>query len=259
MNHIAFPADLDLGRPRNGRPLIGVLCSNETLHRPVQTVASRFVAPLSSIAGATVLLVPAISGATDTGELAHRLDGLLLTGAQSNVSADRYGGAADGGDRLDPGRDAVALELAGRMIDAGRPVFGICRGLQEINVLFGGTLVETPGHRLADEEADSFAARFAKRHPVTLADGGWLAELAGHCRLEVNSVHDQGIGRLGSGLAWEAVADDGLIEAVSARPNGAAVLAVQWHPEWDIAGCPASRAFFAFVGDALRGQAALAG
>lgn len=89
---------------------------------------------------------------------------------------------------------------------------------------------------------------------MTLSDEGWLSEMVGRCRLEVNSVHQQGIHNLGVGLAWEAFADDGLIEAVSARPNGADVLAVQWHPEWDAADCPASRAFFTLIGGSIRGE-----
>lgn len=127
--------------PERQKPLIGVLCCNERLQRPVQTVASRFVEPLSHISDAVVMLVPAIAGAVDIAQLAGRLDGLVLTGAQSNVAPSRYasGSEAQVG-RSDDERDEVALALAGRMIDMGRPVFGICRGLQEINVLFGGTL-----------------------------------------------------------------------------------------------------------------------
>lgn len=73
----------------------------------------------------------------------------------------------------------------------------------------------------------------------------------------VNSVHEQGVDRLGSGLTVEAIAsDDGLVEAVSARPCGGDVLAVQWHPEWDVAGCAPSRAFFDLFHRALRDRPA---
>ena len=234
------------------RPLIGVLCCNESLDRPVQTVASRFVAPLAHISGAIVLLVPAIPDALDASGLTDRLDGLLLTGSRSNVAVARYGRGADEGE-IDIARDEVAMTLAARMIERGRPVFGVCRGLQEINVLFGGTLAPTPTHRLDDDLALDFSARFAHRHAVTLVDGGLLAETVGRCRLEVNSVHGQGIETLGAGLRWEALADDGLVEAVSARPNDADVLGVQWHPEWDVAHAPASRAFFTLIGESMRG------
>lgn len=244
---------------KRARPVIGVLCCNEVAGRPVQAVASRFVTPLATLAHATVLLVPAMSDATDARQLAALFDGLLLTGSRSHVSPTRYGGTPLApGHATDPQRDAVALALAGRMIEIGKPVFGICRGLQEINVLFGGTLT---GGDCADRHFrgpwdGDYAAMFGHRHEVQLADGGRLARATGTCRLSVNSVHQQGIDRLGCGLSVEARAvDDGLVEAVSARPCGAEVLGVQWHPEWEADRCANSRAFFALIGDALRGGA----
>jgi putative glutamine amidotransferase len=82
-----------------------------------------------------------------------------------------------------------------------------------------------------------------------------LARAIGKTDLTVNSVHFQGIGRLAEGLAVEALAPDGLVEAYSARPNGAPLLAVQWHPEWDATDNPESAAFFRLLGQALRGEA----
>lgn len=227
------------------KPLIGVLCCNEIAERPVQAVASRFIQPLAHISGASVVLVPALIDALDAPALAQRLDGLLLTGSRSNVASRRYGG------HWPDERDEVAFALAGRMIEAGRPVFGICRGLQELNVLFGGTLTrDLAGHHLGDEVP--FEALFAHDHMVTLSPNGMLAGATGVARLTVNSVHRQGVERLGDGLAVEARADeDGLIEAFSARPNGAPVLAVQWHPEWAGAHRTDGRAFFQLVGRAL--------
>ena len=239
------------------RPVIGVLCCNETLDRPVQVVASRFVEPLSRISGATVLLVPALADVMDTVAIADRLDGLLLTGSRSHVAPWHYGGKAVDCDARDEQRDLVALSLAGRMIDAGRPVFGICRGLHELNVLFGGTLADTrdTSHHSQDETS-SFAALFDNRHDISLTPGGVLATLSGVTRMTVNSVHRQGVEWLGSGLEVEAIsADDGLVEAFSARPCGAEVLAVQWHPEWGGAKDPADRAFFERIGAALQQQA----
>jgi putative glutamine amidotransferase len=241
------------------RPVIGVLCCNEVASRPVQVVASRFVEPLSTLAGATVLLVPAISGAADVAVLADLLDGLLLTGSRSNVAPQRYGGAATVHlQALDEERDEVALALAGRMIEVGKPVFGICRGLQEINVLFGGTLSADTcqgRHHVGSWDGD-YDQLFDHCHEVRLSEEGCLSAATGVRRLTVNSVHEQGIDRLGRGLSVEAVAsEDGLVEAVSARPCGAPVLAVQWHPEWEAAASVGGRAFFALVGTALRDAA----
>ncbi len=241
------------GIPR--KPVIGVLCCNEVVDRPVQVVASRFVKPLSSLSDATVLLVPALADSSDAVQIAAILDGLLLTGSRSHVAPHRYGGAEVAG-TLDEQRDEVALALAGRMIEAGKPVFGICRGMQEINVLFGGTLAmdDGGGHHRGDGQDGDYDGLFAHCHEVELTAGGRLARATGTRRLSVNSVHQQGVARLGSGLSVEAVAaGDGLVEAVWARPCGADVLAVQWHPEWNADACAGSRAFFSMVGSSLRG------
>lgn len=235
------------------KPLIGVLSCNEISERPIQAVASRFIEPLAHVSGATVLLVPALPDVADVYELAERLDGLLLTGSRSNVSGHRYDGKHDSGERLDEARDEVALALGARMIERGRPVFGICRGLQELNVLFGGTLArEVTGHKRIGVDL-GYDALFEHEHDVALTPGGVLRAATRACRLRVNSVHEQGIDRLGVGLAAEAVStNDNLVEAFSARPCGAPVLAVQWHPEWDYRRRPEGTAFFELVGNALR-------
>lgn len=236
------------------KPVIGVLCCNEIADRPIQAVATRFVEPLVRYAGATVLLVPAVADAMDTRALAARLDGLLLTGSRSNVAGARYGKADATDDALDLDRDTVALELAGRMIEAGRPVFGICRGLQELNVLFGGTLTESleDGHHRSTDDETAYETLFDHVHDVTLRPGGLLANATARQSLSVTSVHRQGVARLGTGLRVEAEAvADGLIEAFSAKPCGGDVLAVQWHPEWDVTASLPSQAFFSLIGQSL--------
>ncbi|WP_380788737.1 gamma-glutamyl-gamma-aminobutyrate hydrolase family protein [Sphingomonas sp. R86521] len=236
------------------KPVIGVLCCNEVADRPIQAVATRFVHPLVRYAGATVLLVPAVADVMDTRALAGRLDGLLLTGSRSNVAKARYSATDAVDDAIDLDRDAVALELAGRMIEAGRPVFGICRGLQELNVLFGGTLTETlqDGHYRSTADETAYESLFDHVHDVDLQSGGLLANATAQRRISVTSVHRQGIDRLGGGLTVEALAvSDSLVEAFSAQPCGGNVLAVQWHPEWDVEGNASSRAFFSLLGQSL--------
>ncbi len=253
---MAWSSSWAAASPCPPRPVIGVLCCNEFSQRPIQAVATRFVAPLAKLAGATVVLVPAVSDACDAHALVDRLDGLLLTGSRSNVAPSRYG-AADGDATLHDGeRDEVALRLAARMIEGGRPVFGICRGLQELNVLFGGTLTDSIGalHHCGLHDGEQYDRHFEHGHDVDLVAGGLLSPAA--ARTPVNSVHRQGIDRLGTGLTVEAAGSaDGLIEAFSARPCGAAVLAVQWHPEWDVDRNDASRRFFDMIGSELAGRA----
>jgi putative glutamine amidotransferase len=149
--------------------------------------------------------------------------------------------------------------MVDRMIDAQKPVFGICRGFQEINVALGGTLRRDTSasddlirHHAPDDVA--FDAMFDHRHAVDLTDGCMLASAYAKSRLDVNSVHYQGIGKLADGLNVEARAPDGLVEAYSARPNGAPLLAVQWHPEWGTENDPDSQTYFHLLGKALRGN-----
>jgi putative glutamine amidotransferase len=241
---------------REVAPLIGVLCCNEFCERPVQVVASRFIEPLASISVAAVLLVPAMANCLDVDALVRRLDGLLLTGSRSNVAADRYGGTPDEGP-LDLARDEVAFRLAGTMIERGKPVFGICRGFQELNVLFGGTLRNLESdHHQRDLGSDlGYEHLFEHMHDIDLDPDGLLAGGKEGRRISVNSVHLQGVDRLGNGLSVEAVSSlDGVVEAFSARQGRARILAVQWHPEWNGAQCATSRIFFEWIGGALRGS-----
>lgn len=231
------------------KPVIGVLCCNEYAERPIQSVASRFIEPLSRISNATVLLVPALIDVLDAVSLSRRLDGLLLTGSRSNVHAGHYGGAPCSSPQ-DPERDHVALRLAGQMIEEGRPVFGICRGLQELNVLFGGSLKDLSDHHRGDHHP--FEDLFEHHHEVLLAPDGRLAAATGSGSIRVNSVHHQGIDRLGYGLNVEARSpSDGLVEAFSARPGKGTVMGVQWHPEWGMANRPHQQAFFRLLGEEL--------
>ena len=108
-------------------------------------------------------------------------------------------------------------------------------------------------HHHAPDDA-AFDAMFDHRHKVDLVEGGLLASAYAAPSLEVNSVHYQGIGALADSLAVEARAPDGLVEAYSARPNGAPLLAVQWHPEWATDGNDQSQTYFHLLGRALRGE-----
>ena len=244
----------DRAAPAAVRPVLGIMCCNEFAGRPVQAVSTRFLPPLASLSGASALIIPAMADCADVEALSQRLDGLLLTGSRSNVAGHRYGRAEARGP-ADEQRDEVALSLAGRMIERGRPVFGICRGFQELNVLFGGTLrdLDDGCHRAPAGPTDRYEDLFAHQHEVDLAARGRLAEASGLSRRHVSSVHEQGIDRLASGLVVEAVAtDDGLVEAFSAQGAGADVLAVQWHPEIAAEHCPVNRAFYALIGQSLR-------
>ena len=140
------------------------------------------------------------------------------------------------------------------------PIFGICRGFQEMNVAFGGTLHqklhEVAGHLdHRDDTSQPLEVQYGPAHEVTLEPGGLLRSLTAAERIQVNSLHNQGIERLGSELAVEARAPDGVIEAFRVRDARGFAVAVQWHPEWKVMANPFSRALFAAFGQASRERA----
>jgi putative glutamine amidotransferase len=174
------------------------------------------------------------------------------------VEPHHYSGPpSDPGTLHDPARDATTLPLIRKAVAAGVPVLGICRGFQEMNVAFGGTLHqkvhEIEGKRDHREDTSlELDVQYGPAHEVVLAPGGWLGGLIGQDRIQVNSLHSQGIDRLGPGLVAEATAPDGLIEAFRVEQAKAFAIAVQWHPEWKAMSNPFSRALFAAFGAAAR-------
>jgi putative glutamine amidotransferase len=186
-----------------------------------------------------------------------------LTGSPSNLDPALYGGGVrPEGDPADPHRDATTLPLIRDCIARGVPLLALCRGIQEVNVAMGGSLHsrlhEVPGRR--DHRSDKtlgYAERYRQTHAVRLAPGGLLAGLLKDLvdetgTIAVNSLHGQGIDRLAPGLAAEAWADDGTIEAVTMPGAKGFVLAVQWHPEWQAAAIEPHRRLFAAFGEACR-------
>ena len=244
----------------SSRPVLGIIACQRTVGvEPAQAVMERYVRAAMRHGDVAALLIPSLPDLMSAAEVAPRLDGVLLTGSPSNLESHRY--QDEGGEGpFDPGRDEIALAMVERMIGRQRPVFGICRGFQEINVALGGSLrrdtsasAELIAHHAPDDA--SFAGMFDHLHPVTLAQDGLLAKAFGKTELTVNSVHFQGIGRLADALTVEAQAPDGLVEGYSARIEGAPVVAVQWHPEWDADRNADSAAFFHLLGRAMRGEA----
>ena len=222
-----------------------------------QAVINRYVAAAMQWGDVAALLVPALPELMSAREVAPRLDGLLLTGSPSNVEPGRYGeaGAPDAEGPYDPARDAMSFDLINAMLDLGKPVLGVCRGFQEINVAFGGTLHqklhEVPGHLdHRDDDSQPLEVQYGPAHDVTLEPGGVLRSLTDQDRVRVNSLHSQGIDRLGPPLAVEARAPDGVVEAFRVRAAQRFALAVQWHPEWRVLANPFSRALFAAFGQA---------
>ncbi len=244
----------------SARPVLGIIACNRTVGvETAQAVMNRYATAAMRHADCAALIIPSLPDFMRADEVVGRLDGVLLTGTPSNVEPARYGDAAEGDGPFDPDRDRMMTELVAAVIAAQRPLFGICRGFQEINVALGGTLRRDTSANEAllrhhAPEDVSFDAMFDHRHKVDLVEGGLLAAAYETPSLDVNSVHFQGLGNLADGLTVEARAPDGLVEAYSARANGAPLLAVQWHPEWGTDTNSDSQTYFRLLGRALRGE-----
>jgi putative glutamine amidotransferase len=237
-------------------PIVGIpACLTELHDRPVHATPTRYAEALIGGSNAVPVMIPPI-GESQLAIL-DRIDGLLIPGSGSNVHPSHYGVAESlTPDKHDPARDATTLPLIRAAIARGLPVLAICRGIQELNVALGGSLLQNvhdiPGRRDHRGNGDgSMEKAYGPKHIVSVT--GALARIVGADRIMVNSVHSQAIDRPGNGLDVEATADeDGTIEAVSAPNAPGFVLGLQWHPEWRYAENPASVAIFRAFGDACR-------
>jgi putative glutamine amidotransferase len=242
------------------KPIVLVpACSKQLGAHPFNAVGKKYLDAVAEVSDCQPLLIPVLGDTPDLDALLDLADGVMLTGSVSNVHPSHFDQAIrNPALPLDPARDAVTLPLARRAIERGVPLFAICRGFQEVNVAFGGTLhqavQEVEGfndHR--EDKAAPVEVQYGEAHAVTLS--GELRAIVGADRVRVNSVHGQGIDRLADGLLAEARADDGLVEAFRVAAAPAFAMGVQWHPEWKAAQNPVSVKIFNAFGDACRTHA----
>lgn len=227
---------------------------------PFHAVGQKYILAVADGAEATPLIIPAISGYLDINTLLLLADGILLTGSASNVHPSHFGQAVHNTDLpLDPARDALNLSLIRAAIDMGVPLLAICRGFQELNVAYGGSLHQAvhtvsglTDHR--ETSGKSIEVQYEVAHPVSLLTKGKLEAIVGGNQMMVNSIHGQGIDRLGLGLTAEAFAPDGLIEAISVDQSKTFAMGVQWHPEWQVMNNPNYLAIFKAFGEACRAR-----
>ena len=226
--------------PKVTHPLILVSADQRMLDGYVWHAAiDTYTRALHTVGAVTPVIVPAIGPSIVTADLLQAASGLLLTGSRSNVHPQLYGTEpSQRHEPYDPARDATTLPLIHGALEAGMPLFAICRGHQELNVAMGGTL-ETDVHvkesrfdHLGLPPSASVDARFANRHEIAITAHGLLHAVLGTLSVPVNSVHKQAIAKLGNGLTVEAKADDGTIESISVKGAKRFALGVQWHPEY---------------------------
>lgn len=240
-------------------PLVGVVSDRRMVDpHPFHMVGEKYLRAVWEGAEAYPVSLPSLADDFDVLAILHRLDGLLLPGSPSMIEPSHYlGDPSEPGTWHDPERDLASLALIPAAIRVGMPLFAICRGFQEMNVAFGGTLHqkvhEVDGYGMHKENPDDpLDVQYGPSHEVAFEPSGLLATLTGTDRATVNSLHSQGVDRLGEELIVEARAEDGLIEAFMVRDAPGFNLSVQWHPEWQVRDNPVSLDLFEAFGKACR-------
>ncbi|MGY4407869.1 gamma-glutamyl-gamma-aminobutyrate hydrolase family protein [Bradyrhizobium sp. USDA 3315] len=262
---------MTLQRSDKVRAVVGVTSNRllvDGVHR--DWLRRKYVKALLHHAGVACVILPTIDAEDARVEVARAimgaLDGLVLTGDESNIdpavmkAPASYPGAdqqdVEHGLRDRP-RDRLSAVAIGRAIALGMPILGICRGLQELNVHFGGTLHPSLAEwRLGSalmhaEKPDRPRDRqYDAAHTVRICSDGGLFPIARVIEAQVNSLHNQGIKALATALKPEAWAPDGLVEAASVIGAPTLQIGVQWHPEWHVATDLLSKRLFTAFGEA---------
>ncbi len=243
-----------------GRPVIGIIGNSYLLNDqyPVHAGGIMNSQAIAQVSGCMPILVPSDPSLVSVAELMACCDGFLLTGGRPNVHPEEYGEPeTEAHGTFDRARDAVALELTRACVAVGQPVFGICRGFQEVNVAMGGTLYpeirDLPGrmnHRMPPE--GTMEEKFELRHDVTFTQGGVFHRVMGAQVVRTNTLHGQGIKDAGPRIVVDGHAEDGTPEAIYVEGAPGFTLAVQWHPEYEAAKDPVSRPLFEAFGVAAR-------
>ena len=239
----------------DARPIIGIptqtLQSIEVIPEglPLSWVMNHRYYEAVAETGGAPFMIPLLREEAVLRALYERLDGVFIAGGV-DVDPAAYGEAAhELCGRTDPERDRVELLFTRWALDEGKPVLGVCRGMQVMNVARGGTLLQDctdqlPGSLKHDYFPTAGFARDHLAHEVRLGDGTRLREIFAAETVQVNSMHHQGVCRLGNGLVASAWAPDGLVEALETAGDAFAV-GVQWHPEQLVASDAGTRRLFA--------------
>ena len=243
------------------RPVVGIVGNHHMINDeyPAQAVGESNLEAVARVTGAIPVMIPALADSVAVADVLTAVDGVVLPGGRPNVHPDFYGHRpTEAHGSFDLSRDRLTLPLIRACVAEGKPILGICRGFQEFNVAFGGTLHpeirELPGrmnHRMPPD--GTLEEKFAHRHMVHLTPGGRFARIFGADEVLVNTLHGQGIERPGPRVVVEGYAPDGTAEALHIEGAKGFAMAVQWHPEWRADQDPVSRPLFEAFGQAMRG------
>jgi putative glutamine amidotransferase len=245
------------------RPVIGIIGNSYLINDqyPAHAAGEMNARAVAEVSGALPLIIPSDPEIVDVAALMDVCDGFLFTGGRPNVHPEEYGEApTDAHGMFDRARDRIALPLIQACVAHGQPIFGVCRGFQEVNVAMGGTLYpeirDLPGrdnHRMPPE--GTLEEKFELRHVVTFSDGGPFHQVMGSREVMTNTLHGQGIKDAGPRIVIDGYAPDGTPEAIYVADAPGFTLSVQWHPEWNAAADPVSRVLFKAFGEACRAWA----
>lgn len=245
----------------NRLPLIGVTGDTHVdTDADYYKVGDKYILSVVRAANCLALMIPPIGDELEIAELLSRLDGILFTGSPTDLEPHHYGAEPeDYPVTRDLGRDATTLPMLEQVIKSDIPLFCICRGHQELNASFNGSMHQQVHHQddVLDHRADTsmpYDVRYGPQHEVHIVPGGVLEKInAGELSATVNTVHGQAIDKIGEGLRLEAKAPDGVVEAVSIEGRNAFNISVQWHPEHHVAlNEPLNKRLFEAFGNAAR-------
>ena len=225
------------------KPIVGIITSETVGFNGRQishSAGKRYVNSVMNFSKVIPILIPACIGKNDLRALLARIDGVVLTGGRANIEPQHYGGREFPIDEpIDPNRDKVVLDIIPECLKREMPILGICRGIQEINVACGGTLFYRVhhengknDHRMPQNDDAAIEDIFKPKHEIRFTENNLFTTFLEKDRFTVNSLHGQGIDKLGSGLTVEAYSEDGLIEAISVTDYKAFGVGVQWHAEF---------------------------
>jgi len=246
------------------RPVIGIIGNSHLINDSylVQAAGDMNMQAVRDVCDGLPLIVPADPGMVSVTDLMAACDGFIFPGGRPNVHPEEYDEleTAAHGD-FDRNRDRLALPLIRACVDAGLPILGICRGFQEMNVAFGGSLYpeirDLPGrdnHRMPPD--GTIGEKFAMRHTITFTDGGVFHRLMGKKEVMTNSLHGQGIKVAGNCVVIDGTAPDSTPEAIHIADATGFALGVQWHPEYQAGLDMVSRPLFEAFGQAATAYAA---
>ena len=245
-------------------PIVGILCDLEIIGpHPFHIAGNKYIQAVIEASNCLPILIPAIAQQTQFKQLLSTLDGVLLPGGYSMVDPKNYQNApADQATKLDIPRDQTSFGLIREAISSGVPIFGICRGFQEMNVALGGSLHqklhEVAGFHEHRENKDlPLEEQYADVHSIKLSTNGQLKDLMDAETIQVNSLHTQGVNQLANKLTIEATSEDGLCEAFSVDDAQTFAIAVQWHPEWQVMKNNKNHKLFEAFGKACKARQAV--